>query len=72
MDKKHCCGCRNNFYNGNNDLGVRECWSFGDAKIIWRKEVHYDQRPPWDQKAIRKPNCYHKERYVYVKPYQTR
>ena len=71
MDRKHCTGCRNNFYNGNNDLGVKECWSMKDAKLIMRKEVHIDQMPPWKQKAIELPNCYSKERFVYVAPDRT-
>ena len=71
MTKKDCIGCRNNFYNGNNDLGIKECWSFESAKLIMRKRVHIDQPPPWNQKAISKPNCYHEQGYVYVGPNQT-
>ncbi len=66
MDKKHCRGCRNNFYNGNNDLGVNECWSLKDAKLIMRKEVHINDVPPWNQKAEKFPDCYHKPKFVYV------
>lgn len=33
-DKKYCAGCDDNFYNGNNDLGVKECWNFKTAKIV--------------------------------------
>jgi hypothetical protein len=72
MDKKHCSGCRDNFYNGNNDLGVSQCWSLKDAKLIMRKEVHIDQVPPWNQKAKMLPNCYHREQFVYVRPDQVR
>lgn len=36
-----------------------------------RKEVHIDQRPPWDQKARLFPSCYKKQRHVYVGPKQT-
>lgn len=32
LDVKFCAGCRNDFYNGHNDLGVKECWSREDAK----------------------------------------
>ena len=32
MQKKHCWGVRNDFYNGKNDLGVKECWSFDSKK----------------------------------------
>ena len=67
MTKKHCAGCRNNFYNGNNELGVKECWLFKTAKIVWRKEVHIDQIPPWTQAARRFPNCYHRAHFCYLK-----
>ena len=72
MDRKHCVGCRDNFYNGNNPMGVKECWMLKDAKLIWKKEVHIDQMPPWKQKAKRLPSCFHRERHVYVKPEQER
>ena len=66
MDRKHCRGCRNNFYNANNDLGVGECWSLKDAKLVVRREVHISQVPPWNQKVGKFPNCYHKPQFVYV------
>ena len=46
MDKDYCVGCRDNFYNGNNNLGVKECWCLKDAKLVMKKEVHIDQAPP--------------------------
>jgi hypothetical protein len=72
MDKKHCVGCRDDFYNGKNDLGVSECWSLKDAKLVMKKEVHLDQRPPWTQKAQRLPGCFRRPRHVYVAPDVTR
>jgi len=68
VDKKHCVGCRDNFYNGNNDLGVRQCWSLKSAKLVMRKEVHVDQVPPWNQEARELPDCYRKPRFIYVDP----
>ena len=68
MDKRHCAGCRNDFYNGNNELGVTECWSRAKAKLVMRKEVHVDQVPPWTQKAKKLPDCYSRPRFVYVDP----
>jgi len=62
----HCQGCRNNFYNGNNELGVKECWSFPTAKLIKRKRVHINQYPPWNQKAEYYPDCYQQPQYVFV------
>ena len=68
MDKKHCLGCEQDFYNGKNQYNVKECWSFKVAKVIFRKEVPVWQEPPWNQKAIRKPNCYRRKGYVYIDP----
>ena len=67
MKKENCNDC---YYNGYNHGfgGVKECWYFKTAKLIWRKEVHIDQIPPWNQKAKRFPNCYRRSRYVYVSP----
>ena len=35
-DKKYCVGCDENFYNGNNPMGVKECWLFKSAKVMTR------------------------------------
>lgn len=68
MDKSHCKGCRENFYNGENPYGVTECWHLKTAKLILRKAVPLDQRPPWNQRAELYPSCYRKPRHVMVKP----
>ena len=67
MKKSHCKGCYNDAYNHGLG-GSKECWMFSKAKVIWRKEVHIDQVPPWKQKAKRFPDCYNKSSYVYVSP----
>jgi hypothetical protein len=70
MKKSDCSGCYNNVYNSG--LGdAKECWSFKDAKMILRKEVHVDKPPPWAQKAKMFPSCYKKPRYVYFDPLKT-
>ena len=62
MNKENCRGCRQNFYNGFNDLGVKECWSFHDAKLVWRVPVGHWENPPYkNKKKVRKPSCYHEE-----------
>lgn len=40
-DKKPCQNCRNNFYNGNNDIGVKQCWSLEDAKLVRRWKLNW-------------------------------
>ena len=68
--KSRCAGCRDNFYNSDNS-NTGECWSFAEAKVVSKKEVHIDQRPPWDQKPGKFLDCYRKPRHVYVNPDQT-
>lgn len=65
-----CAGCRSNFYNDNNGMGVKWCWSLATANLVLKKEVHVDQRPPWTQKAKPVLDCYHAVGYVYVRPDQ--
>ena len=63
MDKKYCRGCRNNFYNGNNEFGIKECWSFKDAKTVWRIPIGHWERPPYKNKRkVRVANCYYDDR----------
>jgi len=66
ITKEMCSGCEQNFYNGNNPLGVKECWSFDSAKIIKVKPIGIWQPPPYDKvKAIKKPNCYQRKGMCY-------
>lgn len=66
--RKYCGGCHNDFYNGNNPLGVKECWSLGRAKPVRLKFVHVDQRPPWKQEAEWTLDCCRRDRYISVGP----
>lgn len=64
---KHCRGCRDDYYNipGNTFSGDC-CWSLETMKLIWRKAVPIDLRPPWNMKAELKPSCYHRSGVIYV------
>jgi len=69
VTKLDCCGCQNNFYNGNNAYGIKECWSFKTATLVKRLQIHVDQAPPYlHVKPEMVPNCKRVERYVMVKP----
>lgn len=69
IDVKHCDGCRNDFYNGHNTLGVKECWSRKDAKLVPRLLIHINAMPPYDATQAKKiPNCYHRSQFVSVAP----
>jgi len=55
-----CSGCRNNFYNGNNSLGVTKCWSLDTAKVVWRIAIGYWEEPPYlNKKKVQVPDCWH-------------
>ena len=68
MDKKHCIGCNDNFYNGNNPYGIQVCWALDRAKLIMRKRVGLNDRPPWTRKPEKLPDCYREKGYVFVSP----
>lgn len=60
--KRYCTGCYNNIYN----TEEKDCWSLKNAELIWRKEVHIDQKPPYKQGFKRFLSCYYKQRYVHI------
>ncbi len=64
--KKLCGGCHNDFYNGSNDLGVPECWSYGSARVAKKKFVHMDQPPPWTQPAQWTLDCHRADGFITV------
>jgi hypothetical protein len=66
MDKKLCEGCTEDFYNGNNQLGVQECWMLKDAKLEERMPVHIDQPPPYRWTGRRLPSCYRMKKHVII------
>lgn len=75
MDKKHCRGCYDDYYNHRTTPGfdgATECWLLKSAKIVWRKKVPITQAPPWTQKAERYPCCYHQSGCVFVAPKKAR
>jgi hypothetical protein len=60
MQKKHCIGCYDNFYN----CGDKTCWSFDKAKKLVTK-FYIDNETPMSQKSgyTKKnvPPCYKKQ-----------
>lgn len=69
---KHCSGCNDNFYNGNNPHGVKQCWLLDKARLVRRKQVHINDIPPWTcQPVVVVPDCYRKRGYVFIEPRRT-
>jgi hypothetical protein len=69
--KKMCSGCRDNFYNGNNDLGVKECWNLSSAKVVLKRRVGTWERPPWNAEPEQVLSCRTEKGYVFVNKNQT-
>lgn len=63
-----CSGCQSDLCNGNNDLGIRQCWLLKGAKIIRRYRIpsNAPSNVSGNYVSVRVPNCYHQCGYVYV------
>jgi hypothetical protein len=64
--KEMCSGCYHNDYN--HGLGGQKgCWSYENAKVILRLEVHIRRSPPYNWKdAEPRLSCRNREDFVYV------
>jgi len=66
---KRCQGCDANYYNRNNNSVTGQCWHLKKAKPVTRKEVHVNDRPPWDNQPVKEVlDCYHRRYFIYVSP----
>lgn len=64
-----CRGCRDDFYNGHNELGVQRCWSLKSATVVERVAIYVDRCPPYkNMKAEKTLSCHSRPRHVMVKP----
>lgn len=67
MNKSNCIGCRNNMYNGSNELGVSECWSLASARLQTKYSIP-SYLPTYRDNftRVRVPNCFHCNGTSYV------
>jgi hypothetical protein len=42
---KHCRGCRNDFYNGRENITGNDCWSLKTAKVVKRWKLGWWTEP---------------------------
>ena len=57
--REHCAGCDQNFYNGNNPHGVKECWSLRTAKVVTRfKQPWWEAWPFGSARKVRTYDCH--------------
>ena len=66
IDRTHCNGCRDDFYN-TSELAVGGCcWSRKTAVLKLRRKVHINDLPPHERKPGRFPSCYSAAQYVMI------
>ena len=56
--KSMCIGCHCNFYNSNNDRGIKECWNFKDAKVADKLYYPNHNSYDWQRVKVRTLNCF--------------
>ena len=68
---KMCRGCRDDFYNAKNDLGVTECWNLATAKTVTMRRVGTGDVPPWDHEPVKVLSCRTETGFVFVSKNRT-
>jgi hypothetical protein len=65
---KHCVGCRDDFYNDKNPMGVKRCWGLKTAKMVTRYRTGTWTRPtePGAFTECKVLNCYHQDGQHYI------
>lgn len=63
--RKLCSGCRESFYNGNNDFNIKECWNLSSARLAHKRFVPAWMEPPWDGIPVERTlSCHRREGYA--------
>jgi hypothetical protein len=65
---KMCAGCSENFYNGNNDIGISRCWNLDSAKVVKKVRVGINERPPWTGPEVKVLSCRRERGVVLMSP----
>jgi hypothetical protein len=65
---RDCAGCRNDFYNGKNPLGVQRCWSLDDARMCtrYRLSIHTPMDIRGAYAKVKVPQCYHVSGFIHI------
>lgn len=68
-DLSKCAGCRNDFYNDKNPLGVKKCWSLDTATIVTRYRIGTwtDPTQPGAFTKVTTHDCHQGEGYHHYK-----
>ena len=68
MDVRHCSLCVNNFYNGNNPMGVQRCWLLDTAELkpMYRISVNAPMGVRANYERVQAPSCCHQIGYIHL------
>lgn len=68
LQKSKCSGCENNFYNGNNVMGIQECWYLKDGYLQkrWRISVFDRMDKEENYTEVNIPRCFTQKGYVFL------
>lgn len=68
MNKSHCAGCREDFYNRSELAVDGKCWMRDEAKIVTRYRTGTWTMPlsPRAFAEVRVPNCYRQTGVVFT------
>lgn len=64
--KSLCCGCTDNFYNGNNQYGIEQCAHYKGSKVVKCVIACCSEAPPFSLTGYCL-SCYRKSGYAYLK-----
>jgi len=54
--RKYCPGCRDDFYNDHNGMGIKECLHLASSKVVWlERYVSIYSRTPIKTRQL---NCF--------------
>lgn len=68
---RHCRGCDDDFYNGNNSFGISECWLLEKAKLVTKYAIGFNtpMNTARNLREVKVLNCFHERgpnRTVYL------
>lgn len=68
--KQLCSGCTDNFYNGNNPYGIKECSHYKNSKVVKKVIAKLDEPPPFFRSDYCL-DCYRQKGYVFLTNFDT-
>ncbi len=67
-DSSRCRGCRDDYYNGRNALGVERCWHLDKAEVVtrWKTGITTLPTTPGAFTEVRTFQCHRPRGFAYL------